>query len=203
MGKRHSRRWLWWALLILIVGCGAGVGLTLKSFTPVPSSSPLPAAVCSTTTLSEPFVAGGEGFSAAFPCLPTRTTAAANTPFGKIEVVTYEAAYDDANYAVSFVDYGSLVPGGDLPPVLVSFILDGARRGVLRSAGMNEPTITDIQTGEYVGQAIRAENAEKTLHGRIYIVGQTTYQIVIVTRKDRPADDAVSRYLDSFKALPR
>jgi hypothetical protein len=202
MGERRSRRWMWWGLLILVMGCTASVALTVRSFIPVTGTPQSTASACVAITTGS-FASPQDGFSAAFPCTPSRSTATASTPFGKIEVVTYEAAADGINYAVSFVDYSALMPGDELPPLLVNFILDGARRGVLRSAGMGAPTTTDIKVGEYIGQAISAENDEKILRGRITIVGESTYQIVIVTPKARAADTLVNAFLDSFQVMPR
>lgn len=196
------RRWLLalpFGLLLLGI---VVVALIARSFTFTPDA-PTPLTVrCTTQPLSAEFVSAEDGFAAAFPCAPVRSSSSADTPFGKITIIRHEAEADGVNYAVSFVDYAALIPGGELPGLLVSFILDGAKRGVLRDSGMENPSYAPIKLGDYAGESIRAANADKTLQARVYIVGNSTYQIVIVTPKDTDPT-RTDAFLASFRLSDR
>jgi hypothetical protein len=196
------RRWVLVLPLGLLALGIAVIALISRSFTFTPDA-PTPQTVrCTTQPLTTEFVSVEDGFAAAFPCAPMRSTSSANTPFGKISIIRYEAEADGVNYAVSFVDYAMLVPSGELPGLLVSFILDGAKRGVLRDSGMENPVYAPISLGDYAGESIRAANAEKVLQARVYIVGNATYQIVIVTPKS--VDAALpDTFLGSFRVSQR
>lgn len=204
MLKRPTVRQLALLLLIAIPLCGAATFLVARSFTFVPDSATPQSVVCKTgTTLRADFESAEDGFAAAFPCTPVRTTSTASTPFGKITIVRYESEADGVNYAVSFVDYANLVPGGELPALVVNFIIDGAKRGVLRSAHMDNPTYADIKLGDYVGQSILASNAEQTLRGNVYIIGKSTYQIVLTLPNDYHDPTAADKFLNSFRVVDR
>jgi hypothetical protein len=196
------RRWVWLVLACLVLISVGGV-LLVRSFTFVPDQATVPTTTCATATLAAPFSAAAEGFAAAFPCAPVRTTSTASTPFGNIQIVTYEAEHEGLNYAVSFVDYATLVPSGDLPDLLVTFILDGAKRGVLRSAKMADPTFEPITLGGYRGEAMSASDDTKVLRAHVYIVGNATYQIVSIVPKSHADPSVAAAFLDSFRVLER
>ncbi|MBX3080168.1 MAG: hypothetical protein KF716_00955 [Anaerolineae bacterium] len=191
-------------LSIAIFLCGTAAFLVARSFTFVSDSATPQSVVCKTgDVLKSDFESVEDGFAAAFPCTPVRTTSTASTPFGNITIVRYESEVDGVNYAVSFVDYANLVPGGELPALVINFIIDGAKRGVLRSAHMDNPTYTDIKLGNYIGQSILASNAEQTLRGNVYIVGKSTYQIVLTLPNDYHDPSTADKFLNSFRVVDR
>jgi hypothetical protein len=190
-------------LLVILIG-GIAAVLLIRSFTFVPDNPTPPSVACTTGTAQQgDFISTEDGFAAAFPCTPIRSTSTANTPFGNFTIVRYESEADGINYAVSFVDYANLVPGGELPGLVLDFIIDGAKRGVLRSADMDNPTYADIKLGDYVGESIHASNVEKTLRGNVYIVGKSTYQIVLTVPNDYRDPNAADKFLASFRVIER
>ena len=204
MLNRRLMRRLGLLLLLLIPVCGIATFFIARSFTFVPDATVPQSITCTTgSTLQAEFVSVEDGFAAAFPCTPVRTTSTANTPLGNFTIVRYESEVDGVNYAVSFVDYSKLVPGGELPDLVTNIIIDGAKRGVLRSANMDNPTYTDIKLGDYIGQSINASNAEKTLLGSVYIVGKSTYQIVLTLPNNYHDPSVSDKFLNSFRVVDR
>jgi hypothetical protein len=205
MRQPHTRLRRVLILVLAVLACLGTALVLVRSFTFTPDV-PAPGAAgslrCTTQAQAGEFVSEEDRFRAAFPCTPVRSSSSANTPFGKISIIRHETEANGTNYAVSFVDYASLVPGGELPDLLVSFILDGAKRGVLRDSGMENPTYADIRLADkYSGQSISASNAEKTLRAHVVIVGKATYQIVIVTPNALADQPLVDDFLRSFRVL--
>jgi hypothetical protein len=145
-----------------------------------------------------------EGFSAWFPCSPTRTVSKANTPFGQIEVITYQVEVDGFNYAAAYVNYEKLV-AESVFDVAKNVILDGAKRSVTRGQPVTDPASRAIRRGEMEGSEIIAFGVEKKLVGRVWLAKRITYQMVVLAPKTLSAerDAMVTQFLDSFALAGR
>jgi hypothetical protein len=196
-------------LIFLLLALTVAILITVfnpprRSIEPTPTSgTPAPnptqsASACSPTPIT--FMVKADSYNISFPCAPVRTTRKANAvPFGEIEIVSEEVNIDGVDYAAAYVDYADKVPAVAFE-VARGIVLDGAKRAVLRGQPVQNPTYTDLKMGDFPGVAITAEGDEKRLRARIWLVRQTTYQLIVLYPKTYTDEAAIDAFLTSFIA---
>jgi hypothetical protein len=144
----------------------------------------------------------GEGFRAIFPSEPELSKRDVPTDRGNYEVRTYIAAdsTSGAYFTVAITDYGKIMEGKD-PDVILQGAEDGA---LVNSKSHLVASHKKILLGTHHGLAFESETDELHLSIRLYMVGNSLYQTLVVypkTKKDMSA--ASQRFFDSFQLIPR
>ena len=138
-----------------------------------------------------------DGFSASFPAHPELQRKKVNTDAGPFELRTYIGTDGDVAMFVGVCDYGAAVSGRDPQSVL-----NGAQQGAMENVKAHLISSNKVTMGIYPGLAFEAENDTQHFSGRIYIVGSTLYQTLVVVPLGKPYADT-ARFLDSFQLIAR
>ena len=138
-----------------------------------------------------------DGFSASYPSVPDLQKKSVPTDAGAFELRSYIGVDGDVAMFVGICDYGSKTNGQD-PDVL----LQGAKNGALQNAGAHLLSETKTPFGIYHGLTFEAESDQAHFSARIYMVGNTLYQTLVVSPLGKPYADT-ARFLDSFQLIPR
>jgi hypothetical protein len=119
------------------------------------------------------------------------------TQSGSFELHSYIA--QDGPYAlfVGVCDYGAQTNGKD-PDTL----LQGAKQGALANSGSHLVSENRVMLGIYHGLQFEAESDAAHFSARIYMVGDTLYQSLVVSPIGKIYPDT-TRFLDSFQLIPR
>jgi hypothetical protein len=133
-----------------------------------------------------------------FPCAPLHTVRKANAvPFGEIEIVSEEVNVDGVDYAAAYVNYADKLPAAAFD-VAQGIILDGAKRAVLRGQPVQNPVYKTLKLGDIPGVEITAEGDEKRLRARVWLVRQTTFQLIVLYPNTLTDEAAIDAFLESF-----
>jgi hypothetical protein len=138
-----------------------------------------------------------EGFSASYPAAPELQKQNVPTAAGSYELRSYIATSGSVALFVGICDYGSVVSGKD-PNVL----LQGAKNGALENSKSHLTREQKITVGIYPGIEFEAASDQAHFTARIYMVGSTLYQTLVVTPLNTPYA-GTTRFLDSFQLIPR
>jgi hypothetical protein len=138
-----------------------------------------------------------DGFSATFPSEPELQKRAVPTEKGSFELRSYVTQVEPVALFVGVCDYGSAVAGRDPEDVL-----NGARDGALSNSKSHLLTQQKIAFGVYHGVQFEAESDTAHFSARIYLVGTTLYQTLVVYPLGKPYEGA-TRFLDSFQLIAR
>jgi hypothetical protein len=138
-----------------------------------------------------------DGFSASYPSEPTLQKRDVPTDAGSFELRSYSVEVGPVALFAGVCDYGVHTAGKD-PDTL----LQGAKNGALQNSGSHLVSETKITLGIYHGVAFESESDSTHFSARIYIVGSTLYQTLVVTPVGTPFPDA-ARFLDSFQLIAR
>jgi len=98
---------------------------------------------------------------------------------------------------VGVCDYGAAVTGKD-PDAL----LQGAKNGALQNSKSHLLSEQKITLGVYHGVEFEAESDAAHFSARVYIVGTTLYQTLVVYPLGAPYA-GTTRFLDSFQLIAR
>jgi hypothetical protein len=143
-----------------------------------------------------------DGFRATFPAEPEFSKRDVPTDRGSYEVRFYSAtdSATGAFFTVAVTDYGKLMEGKD-PDV----ILQGAEDGALANSKSHlVGSHKKILLGTHHGLAFESETDDMHLSIRLYMVGTTLYQELVVSAKANKFSSAgTERFLDSFQLIPR
>jgi len=138
-----------------------------------------------------------DGFSVSFPAEPQIQKQNVPTEAGGFELRTYLATPGSVALYVGVCNYGSAVAGRDPESVL-----NGAKNGALNNAKAHIVTENKINLGVHSGLEFEAESDNMHFSARIYLVGNTLYQVLTAAPlTDRYAGS--TRFLDSFQLIPR
>jgi hypothetical protein len=134
-----------------------------------------------------------DGFSAAFPSTPK----VSSTQVGPLNLRTYVNVVSDTTVLFVTVSKGSIAAGRDLDEML-----KGAENAVLQNT--NSKLIRDTKTtlGVYHGLEFESEGEATHMFVRMYVVGNSLYQILVVYPPGSPYADT-TRFLDSFTLIER
>jgi len=140
---------------------------------------------------------GGDGFSASFPSEPGLQKKNVDTKAGPFELRSYVVMEDTAALFVGVCDYGD--NGADTD---ADTRLQGAKNGALESSKSHLVSEEKITLGIYRGLKFESESDNAHFSARIYMVGTTLYQtLVVAPLGSKYADE--TRFLDSFQLIPR
>jgi hypothetical protein len=133
-------------------------------------------------------------FRVIVPGTPEHRTRVFETAYGPGELHSYvsRGAHGMA-YAVTSIKSPALQ--GDPEAILVN-----ARNNALEGAKSQLVTDGWISLDGHRGRQFVGANADgATLHGRIYLVGQRLYSLVVIVPKDRAVQEKVDHFFESFK----
>ena len=134
-----------------------------------------------------------DGFSAAFPSTPK----VSSTQVGPLNLRTYVNVVSETTVLFVTVSKGSIAARRDLDEML-----KGAENVALQNT--NSKLIRDTKTtlGVYHGLEYESEGQGTHMFVRMYVVGNSLYQILVVYPSGSPYADS-TRFLDSFKLIER
>lgn len=138
-----------------------------------------------------------DGFSASYPSAPEVQKRDVPTDAGSFELRSYIAQVGESALFVGVCDYGTQVAGKD-PDVM----LQGARNGALQNSKSHLVSEKKITLGIYHGIEFESESDAAHFSARIYMVGTTLYQTLVVAPLANRYTDTV-RFLDSFQLIAR
>jgi hypothetical protein len=155
------------------------------------------AAVGAQTTEWKSYSYPADGFQASYPSAPEITKRDIPTDAGSFELRSYIAQVSPVALFIGVCDYGSQAAGKD-PQTM----LQGAKNGALTNSSSHLMSEKKITLGVYPGIEFEAESDAAHFTARIYIVGTTLYQTLVVVPLGKPYDDT-TRFLDSFQLIAR
>jgi len=138
-----------------------------------------------------------EGFSASFPSEPEAQKRNVDTQAGPFELRSYIVQNEAAALFVGICDYGEKVAGAD--PDLQ---LQNAKDGALQNSNSHLISEGKLTLGIYHGLRFESESDSAYFSARIYMIGTSLYQTLVVTPKGKRYPDE-TRFLDSFQLIPR
>ena len=138
-----------------------------------------------------------DGFSATFPSQPDVQKRDVPTEAGSFQLRSYIGQDGAVALFVGVCDYGAAAAGKD-PDTL----LQGAKNGALQNSKSHLLSEQKITLGVYHGVAFEAESDAAHFSARVYIVGTTLYQTLVVYPLGAPYA-GTTRFLDSFQLIAR
>ena len=158
-------------------------------------------AACSGTSPEWKDFASEKGkFSIGMPATPKESSQSVDTAAGKIDLTMFTAQLGSAAYLVSYSDYPEEMMNSADPLK----VLDGALDGSVTNFSGKVLSSTDITLDGNPGKEFNAEGkvtnpGDGSLRGRIYLVKNRLYQIIVVGLKDKTPATDIDKYLQSFK----
>ena len=179
------------------VGRRLAIGVALLSFTA--AGYPLGSAQ---TPAWQTYSYPADGFNASFPSEPDLQKKSVPTEnVGTFELRSYIGTDGEVAMFVGVCDYGSQTAGKNPDD-----LLQGAKNGALQNSNSHLLSETKTTLGVYHGLTFEAESdqtqKERLFSARIYMVGSTLYQVLVVSPLGKPYADT-TRFLDSFQLIPR
>jgi hypothetical protein len=143
-----------------------------------------------------------DGFSASYPSVPDLQKKDVPTDAGTFQLRSYIGTDGEVAMFVGICDYGSKTNGQNPDD-----LLQGAKNGAMQNANAHLLSETKITFGIYHGLTFEMESDQTQkdpahFSGRIYMVGSTLYQTLVVAPLGKPYADT-ARFLDSFQLIPR
>jgi hypothetical protein len=138
-----------------------------------------------------------DGFRASFPTAPSADRQNIDTAAGPVELRTYLVELDQAALFIGVADYGQKAASNDTGEVL-----EAAKDGALQNAGAHLTSEAKITLGAYPGLKFEAATDSAHLYARIYLVGTTLYQTLVIVPNGTQYPDT-NRFLDSFHLVTR
>lgn len=138
-----------------------------------------------------------DGFTASYPSEPDLQKKDVPTDAGTFELRSYIGTDGDVAMFVGICDYGSKTEGKDPDD-----LLQGAKNGALQNSNSHLLSESKITLGIYHGLTFEAESDQAHFSARIYMVGSTLYQTLVVSPLGKPYANT-TRFLDSFQLIPR
>ena len=138
-------------------------------------------------------------FLALFPREPTKRVETANTPQGPLRNHIYSVSEGQSTFSIAVARFRT----DHVKAVGQTAVLDGARDGaVLNTLGKLLSELL-IELDGYPGREIKISVAggKVTIQGRMFLVRNRLYQVLVGTPVDDSYEPAVSRFLDSFRLL--
>jgi hypothetical protein len=179
---------------IAVVVSTLGVAALLGAQAP---SAPTPAAPSAQTAKWKTYTHPEDGFSASFPSAPEFQKRDVPTEKGSFELRSYIVEIEPVTIFAGVCDYGSATEGRDPDEVL-----KGAEDGALKNSNSHLIGDKKITFGIYHGISFESESDMAHFSARIYFVGSTLYQTLVVFPLGKPYD-GTTRFLDSFKLIAR
>ena len=149
------------------------------------------------TTPWKQFNYSDEGFAASFPSTPSVEKKAVQTSVGEFELRSYVVEAGDASLFVGVCDYDAAT-ANKTPDQL----LQGAKNSMLANSGSHILNEKKAALGANPGVQFEAENSVTHFSARIYLVGSTLYEVLVVSSLNKPYD-RTAHFLDSFQLVSR
>ncbi|MGO8666736.1 MAG: hypothetical protein ACLQUW_01080 [Desulfobaccales bacterium] len=158
---------------------------------------------CNQAPQPRELVSAAGRFAVMTPVTLTEKVQPLETQGDQIDLHIFSGQLGDTGYFVSYWDY----PPGLVQPDKLQKMLDASRDGSVANVGgklVREEKITlmgnpgrdlVIDTGSSAGPGARL------LRGRLFIVGNRMYQIMVVTPKNQKSSPETEAFLQSFKLL--
>lgn len=139
-------------------------------------------------------------FSVTSPYTFTENTQSIDTQAGAIDLHMFSANQPTQTLIISYSDYPADLVSKSNPDK----ILDGSRTGMIQNSKGQLLSETRITLSGHPGRELTlsstAENGQELLlRGRIYLVENRLYQILVVTLKSAQNPQAIDQFLQSFK----
>lgn len=138
-----------------------------------------------------------DGFEANYPTEPSLQKKDVDTQAGKFELRTYTTQIGGVALFIGVCDYGDAASAKN-----PDSLLQGAKNGALMNSSSHIKSERKIMLGANHGLEYEAESDSAHFTARIYMVGSTLYQTLVMFPLGKPYDDA-NRFLDSFELIPR
>jgi len=138
-----------------------------------------------------------DGFSASFPSQPELQKKDVPTDAGSFQLRSYIAQDGAVAMFIGVCDYGAQAAGKD-----PESLLQGAKNGALQNTKSHLVSEQEITLGVYHGVQFEAESDAAHFSARVYMVGTTLYQALVVSQLGKPYPDT-ARFLDSFQLIAR
>jgi len=155
--------------------------------------------LASCSLLSQPwveFTSPDGSFSASFPETPEEQTQSIDTAAGPITLHGFTVDRGYIAYAVMYSDFPSdLIQQGD-PDLL----LDGGVDGAVTNVQGNLVSKTTISLDGHPGRefTIESDAQQVTVKGRIFLVDNRLYQVIVVIAEGGSFESETAKFLDSF-----
>jgi hypothetical protein len=143
------------------------------------------------------FIYSDDGFQASYPSTPDLQKKTVQTSAGEFEMRSYAAQVGDTALIVAVSDFGTSVAERSPDQMLL-----GAKNSMLSNSASHLVSEKKITLGTNPGTQFEAENSATHFTVRMYLVGTTLYQMLIVSPINKPFDQG-SRFLDSFQLVTR
>jgi hypothetical protein len=138
-----------------------------------------------------------DGFSASYPSEPELQKRDIPTDAGSFELRSYIAQVAPVALFIGVCDYSTQAAGKDPDDML-----QGAKNGALDKSKSHLVSEKKITLGIYHGVEFEAESDVAHFTARIYMVGTTLYQTLVVSPLGKPFD-GTTRFLNSFQLIAR
>ena len=138
-----------------------------------------------------------DGFAASYPSLPNLEKKTVQTSAGEFELRSHTAQSGDTALIISDCDYGTAVAGKTAAEMLL-----GAKNSTLSNSASRLVSEKEITLDKNPGLQFEAENSAVHFTVRIYVVGTTLYQILVVSPVTKPFDQT-TQFLGSFHLITR
>jgi hypothetical protein len=138
-----------------------------------------------------------DGFRASFPSEPQLQKSNVPTAAGTFELRNYVVPTSSGTLFIGVCDYGGKVAGTDPDTVL-----QGSKEGALKNTNGHLLSENKVMLGIYHGLEFESENDTLHFSARLYMVGDTLYQVLVVSPLGSNNADT-ARFLDSFELIPR
>jgi hypothetical protein len=141
-------------------------------------------------------------FTVMAPAVLLEETQTLETQAGKIDLHVFSTQSDDIGYFVSYCDYPQEIVQRGNPETM----LDGSRDGALSNAKGTLVSETKITLEGHPGRELLMEAKDEsgrsaTIKGRLFMVKNRLYQVMVVAPKARESGDVMDRFIKSFKLL--
>jgi hypothetical protein len=165
---------------------------------------PLLLTVCLMACGSKPqeFKSGPGKFSVMTPVPLKETTQDLESEGGKIKLYLFAGQDGNIGYFVSYCDY----PPEVAKPDKAEQMLDGARNGAVSNARGKLVSEDKISLGKYPGRELvfdarSPHELAVTFKGRLFMVTNRLYQIMVVSPRGQSGAKEYDTFLQSFKLL--
>jgi hypothetical protein len=184
-------------MLLCAIALGAQAPAKPAAQTPAAPAAQTPVAPAVPAPEWKKYGYAADGFSAWFPSEPEMQKRDVPTDAGSFELRSYVAQVAPVALFIGVCDYGAQVEGKDPDEML-----QGAKDGALTNSKSHLVTEKKITLGTSHGVEFEAESDEAHFSARIYLVGSTLYQTLVVAPLGKPFP-GTARFLDSFQLIAR
>ncbi len=146
------------------------------------------------------FASAKGAFAITMPGTPKESSQSVDTAAGAINLTMFTTQVSSAAYLVSYSDY----PEDMMSSADPLKVLEGAQNGSITNFDGKLLSSKDITLDDNPGKEFTAEGkvtnpGDGSLSGRIYLVKNRLYQIIVIGLKDKTPAADIDKYLKSFK----